>query len=149
MSDHMTAVDSLIANEFAVELEGERLHGVFRVAGLVTFKMDAEGGETSMEQLRPPFQLAKMVQRDGNNPFNKWLRETVNTSEGHMRPRRTLAVVAVDDGVETRRWTINGAWISEIAYSAFDSASSEMVEEILTIHYDSMTESWPATENLE
>jgi len=139
----MVAVDSLVANEFEVELSGERLLGVFRIDGLVTFQLNDAG-----EKLMPPFQLVKMVQRDANNPFNKWLRETTSTL-GSDRPRRELAVVAVDDGIETRRWTVKGAWISEIRYSSFDSGSSEMVEEVVTIHFDSIEESWPATKSLE
>ncbi|GAB4522599.1 MAG: hypothetical protein OHK0046_35370 [Anaerolineae bacterium] len=141
----ITAVDSLIANEFEVEVNGERVHGVFRITGLTTFRLDAEGGgEASMERIFPPFQLAKMVQRDPNSVFNKWLRETVTTAPGHTRPRRTIVLKAVDDGVETRRWTFNGAWISEVAYAPFDSGSSQMIEEMATIQYDSIDETWPA-----
>jgi hypothetical protein len=55
----------------------------------------------------------------------------------------------VDDGVETRCWTVKGAWISEVSYSHFNTASSEMVEETVTIQYDDLEESWPATPNLE
>jgi hypothetical protein len=145
----LVAIDSLVANEYEVELDGEKLLGVFRVEDFVSFKIIPDGGETSMKPLQPPFKLAKMVQRDGNAPFNKWLRETIATGSGHLRPRRTLALVAVDDGVETRRWTIKGAWISEARYSTFDSASSEMVEETITIHYDSIEEVWSATPDLE
>ncbi len=146
--DTMIAVDSLVANEFAVELDGETLTGVFRVSGLTTFKLTSHGSETTMERVREPFTLVKMVQRDGNNPFNKWLRETVTKTSG-SRPRRDITVMAVDDGVETRRWAFRGAWISEVRYSDFDSSTTEMVEEIITIHYDSLTESWPATSDLD
>jgi hypothetical protein len=139
----MVAVDSLVANEFHVELDGEELLGIFRVDGLTTFKINAAGAREF-----EPFQLVKMVQRDGNNPFNKWLRETMATL-GSERPRRELAVVAVDDGVETRRWVIEGASISEVSYSSFDNASSEMVEERVTIHYEGLQEIWSATPNLE
>lgn len=145
----MVAVDSLVANEFHVELNGEALHGVFRVSGLTTFRLEAEGGETTMEKVLVPFTLFKMVQRDGNSTFNKWLRETLATGRGHTRPRRTLAIVAVDDGVETRRWTAKGAWISEVRYSEFDTGSSEMVQEMVTVHYDELEETWPATPTLE
>jgi phage tail-like protein len=151
MADENTLVeiDSLIANEFAVELDGEILPGIFRISGLVTFKLDLDGGEASMERRRRPFKLSKMVQRDGNNAFNKWLRHTIATSDGHTRPRRTLAVLAVDDGVETRRWTFKGAWISAVRYSDFDTGSSELIEEVVTIQYDELEETWPATPNLE
>lgn len=141
-------VDSLVANEFHVELDGETLHGVFRVAGLTSFKLQVEGADGNMERLPVPFTLVKMVQRDGNNAFNKWLRET-QSGDGTSRPRRTVSVVAVDDGTETRRWTASGAWISEVRYSEFDTGSSEMVEEIVTIYYESLEESWPSTANLE
>ena len=143
MTDENTivAVDSLVANEFEVEIEGEKLLGVFRVDGLVTFMLDGDGNRVGQ-----PFQLAKMVQRDGNNPFNKWLRETAS---GKAKPRRELAIVAIDDGVETRRWTVKGAWIRKVSYSSFDTASSEMVEEIITIHYDKLVEIWSATPDLE
>jgi phage tail-like protein len=124
-----------------VEIEGEKLLGVFRVDGLITFMLDDDGN-----RVHQPFQLVKMVQRDGNNPFNKWLRETIDTK---IKPRRELAIVAIDDGVETRRWTIKGAWISKVSYSSFDTASSEMVEEIITVRYDELQETWSATANLE
>lgn len=144
----LVEVDSLVANEFTVEIDGEVMLGVFRVSGLITFKLDG-ADESHAQPVHPPFVLAKMVQRDGNNSFNKWLRETVSASPGADRPRRTIAVVAVDDGVETRRWTVDGAWISEVRYSEFDTGSSDMVEEIITIHYESLTETWPATPDLE
>lgn len=149
MSDEtMVAVDSLVANEFTVEINGEQLLGVFRVSGLVSFRLTG-GDEHNISQEKPPFTLAKMVQRDGNNPFNKWLRVSMNTPLGKDRPRRDIAIVAVDDGVETRRWTAKGAWISEVRYSDFDTGMSEMVEEIITMYYDAMVESWPATADLE
>lgn len=135
----MIAVDSLVANEFEVEIEGEQLLGVFRVDSLVTFQLDADG-----ERIYLPFQLVKMVQRDGNSIFNKWLRETLAGG----CPRRELAVVAIDDGVETRRWVIKGAWISRVAYSGFDTGAADMVEEIVTIQYDALEEIWSATSDL-
>ena len=150
-SDHTTTlvtVDSLVANEFEVELEGESLPGVFRVSGLVTFKLDGDD-EHHASRVTAPIIISKMVQRDGNTVFNKWIRETVSAKPGDTRPRRTLAVVAIDDGVETRRWTISGAWIKEVRYSDFDSASSTMVEEIVTIHFDSLDEQWSAMSDLE
>jgi phage tail-like protein len=145
----VVALDSLVANEFQVELDGEKLTGVFRVSGLVTFKLATQASEAGMERIFQPFILTKMVQRDGNNAFNRWLRQTVATEPGRTRPRRTLDIVAVDDGVETRRWTAKGAWIGEVSYTDFDSASSEMVEEVVTIYYDELAESWPATPDLE
>lgn len=144
----LVEIDSLVANEFEVELDGEKLPGVFRVSGLVSFKLDGEEGSHAV-RVQEPFVLTKMVQRDGNNAFNKWLRETVSAGPGQARPRRTLSVVAVDDGEETRRWTVTGAWIKEVRYSEFDTGSSAMIEEIVTIVYDELTESWPATPNLE
>jgi len=140
----LVEVDSLVANEYAVELDGEVLIGVFRVSGLTPFKLSPTN-----ESIKEPVILSKMVQRDGNNTFNKWLRETVAARHSIERPTRTLAVVAIDDGVETRRWTLNGAYITEVSYSDFDSASSEMVEEIVTIQYADIDESWSATPNLE
>ena len=132
----MQALDSLCANEFDLKIEGESVSGIFRISGLVGFKLD-----DSYKRVYEPIQISKMVQRDGNSPFNKWLRE----SEAGGRPTRTLAIVAVDDGVETRRWTINGAWISEVRYSEFNSASFEMVEEIFTIQFSGIDEAWPAS----
>lgn len=136
------ALDSLVANEFEVQLDGETVSGIFRVGGLTTFKLDQDG-----DRVHEPITLIKMVQRDGNSKVNKWLRET--TAYGSDKPRRTLAILAIDDGTEIRRWTLNGAWIQQVAYSAFDTASTEMVEEVLTIYYDSIEESWSATPNLE
>lgn len=137
----MVAVDSLVANEFEVELDGQKVAGVFRISGFVPFKISGST-PTQMQPVHEPFVLAKMVQRDGKNAFNKWLRETVAAKNSSERPRRTLAIVAVDDGVETRRWTARSAWICEVRYSDFDSASNLMVEEIFTIHYDAIEETW-------
>jgi hypothetical protein len=148
MTDQMVntihALDSLCANEFAVEVEGEKIPGIFRVSDLTSFKLDTTG--TGLKVLREPFKITKMVQRDGNSVFNRWLRETVGAKEGASRPKRTVAVMAIDDGVETRRWTVTDAWISEIRYSDFNSGSFEMVEETVTIHYDAIEESWPVTD---
>lgn len=144
MVSRFNAIDSLIANEFAVELDGEALRGVFRVADFCTFKLDEQG-----KRVKERFTLAKMVQRDGNSPFNKWLRETIANRDSGVRPTRTLALLAIDDGIETRRWTIQGAYIREVRYSEFNSASFEMVEEIYTIEYEDIEEGWPATPDLE
>ncbi|GAB4319382.1 MAG: hypothetical protein Kow00117_09110 [Phototrophicales bacterium] len=138
----IVAVDSLVANEFEVQLNGEAITGIFRVDGLTTFKLDQNG-----ERVHEPVTLVKMVQRDGNTAINKWLRETM--AYGSDKPRRHLTIVAIDDGVETRRWTLRDAWIQQVCYSAFDTASTEMVEEILTIYYESIEETWSATPNLE
>ena len=145
MSDNGTnrfeAIDSLVANEFALEVDGQRINGVFRVSGLTTFKM-AYGSNQIVNQ---PFKIAKMVQRDANSPVNKWIRETRAAGETAERPRRTVTVLAIDDGVIIRRWTVNGAWISEISYSDFNSGSAEMVEEMLTIYYSQLDEEFPAS----
>lgn len=138
------AIDSLCANEFAVQIDGEIIPGVFRVSGLVSFKLDTRAS-SGLKMLHEPFKISKMVQRDGNSVFNRWLRETVSAKADIARPKRNLAVQAIDDGVEIRRWTVKGAWISEITYSDFNSASSEMVEETVLIMYDEIDETWPAT----
>ncbi len=138
----LIAVDSLVANEFAVEIEGEVMLGVFRVSGFTPFKLQIEADGS--KSVATPFVIAKMVQRDGSNSFNQWLQETVANAETSTRPRRTLAIVAIDDGTETRRWTVNGAWITSVSYSDFDTSSSEMIEETVTIHYDSIEETWSA-----
>ncbi|MEO0560948.1 MAG: phage tail protein [Chloroflexota bacterium] len=132
----MTALDTLQGNEFHVELNGERVPGVFRVDNLTTFRLTEDGFE------HEPVMLSKMVQRDANLPFNQWLRETMEDRDTGKRPTRTLDVVAVDDGEETRRWSLKGAYITEIWYDTFDSASSDLVEETITIDYESISEAW-------
>ena len=144
MADENTAlmvqVDSLSANEFQVLVGEERVQGVFRIIGLLPFKLDVKPSLTKL--VREPFKLSKMVQRDPNLAFNRWLRETIDAKDDIVRPVRTLHIVAVDDGQEIRRWTIEGAWISEVSYSDFDSASSNLIEETLTIRYEDITETW-------
>ncbi len=139
-----TQLDSLSANEFALEIEGERATGIFRISGLTPFKMEIKPSLTKM--LRDPFKVVKMVQRDPQNSFNVWVRETMGARQDIVRPTRTLAVVALDDGVETRRWTINGAYIAEIIYSDFNTASSDLIEETLTIMYESIDDSVPGSD---
>lgn len=139
-----SVIDSLIANEFAFEIEGEKVDGIFRIEGLTTYATDADGVRT-----KPPFEVVKMVQRDGNNTFNKWLRATIDARDTDETPTRDVTVVAVDDGIETRRWTAKGAYISGVRYSAFDSGSFEMVAETFTIQYEDIEEAWSATGELE
>lgn len=132
-------IDSLIANEYRVELNGETVNGIFRVSGLQTYATDSDGN-----RLKPPFVITKMVQRDGNLPINRWLRDTMEARNGGNAVTRELSILAVDDGVVTRRWTVLGARIINVAYSDFDSGASLMVEEALTIVYDDIEEEWPA-----
>jgi len=133
-------LDSLSANEFEVQLEGEVVKGVFKISGLLPFKLEVKSSYTKI--VRDPFKLSKMVQRDPNLPFNRWVRETIAATDDIVRPTRTLDILAVDDGEEIRRWTIKGAWISEVGYSDFDSASSTLIEETVTIQYDEIIETW-------
>ncbi|MDZ4765099.1 MAG: phage tail protein [Chloroflexota bacterium] len=141
--EHKSLIDSLSANEFAVEIEGQRANAILNVTGLITFKLDVKPSLTKLE--RPTFKIGKLVQHDAAQPFNVWIRESTGARDDIVRPQRTLAIVALDEGIETRRWTIKGAWISEIAYSKFDTGSSELIEETLTIQYAQIDELWPAT----
>lgn len=143
MSNHLQ-VDSLIANEFAVEINGEVIQGIFRVSGLVTFKLDEAG-----KRVKPPFSITKMVQRDPGLAMNRWIRETAEARDNTERPRRYVTVIAIDDGVVTRRWTAKNAHILSVAYSSFDSSLSEMVEETITIGYEDIEESWAQLSELE
>jgi len=136
-------IDSLSANEFEVQLDGERVVGVFRVSGLTPFKLEVKPSQTKL--VRDPFKLSKMVQRDPQLPFNRWLRDTIDSKADIMRPQRTLEIIAIDDGEETRRWTVKGAWISEITYSEFNTANGELIEETITIYYEDITETWRAS----
>lgn len=124
-------VDSLSAYEFQVELNGQPVSGIFSVSGLTSFV-----GEGAL----PPLTIAKMVQQDPRAPFNVWTRETLNGD----RSRRDVAIVAMDEGVETRRWVYRDATISRISFSDFDTASSELVEERIVIQAALVEELWPS-----
>jgi hypothetical protein len=137
-------IDSLSANEFAVEIDGARVTGVVRVNGLRAFRLEIKPAQTKL--MHDAFKLSKLVQHDAENPFNRWLRETLNAKEDIVRPKRTLAIIALDDGRETRRFTVKNAWIGEIAYSDFDSAKSDLVEETLTIYFEDIAISWGETD---
>ncbi len=136
------AIDSLAANEFTVTLDDEPVSGIFGVSGLVTFRLDVKT-TTSMKKLRDPFTIKKMVQRDPHAPFNRWIRDTFAAEADIVRPTRTLVITAVDDGVPIRQWTITKAWLSEVRYSDFDTGSSDMIEETVTIQYEDIEEHWP------
>ncbi len=141
-SANLQVIDSLSANEFAVEVDGQRVSGILRVSGLTSFKLEVKT-TTSLKQLYDPFKVVKMVQRDPNLPINRWIQETIAAKADIVRPTRTLTVIAVDDGVETRRWTAHNAWISEVSYSEFNTGSPELIEETLVIQHDGIEESWP------
>jgi|FLYN01.1.fsa_nt_gi hypothetical protein len=145
---NVQTIDSLAANEFALQIDGEPVTGIFRITGFFSFKLDVR--TTNVLKLKQePFKIVKMVQRDGNNVMNRWVRESIACREDIVRPKRTISIIALDDGIETRRWTVKDAWISEIGYSDFNTASGDMVEETLLIQYEDVEESWPATPNLE
>lgn len=135
------AIDSLTANEFSVEVNGEVVTGIFRLYDFTTFRMDIKPAQTRLQ--RDPFRIAKMVQRDPASPINAWIKDTVRTREDIDRPKRTIVIRAIDDGVEIRRWTIKGAYITEVRYSDFSSASTELVEEVISISYEDIDEEWP------
>ncbi len=130
-----TTVDSLVANEFTLELAGKPVAGIFKIAGFVSFARDENG-----KRIKPTFEISKMVQRDPKNPFNQWIQDTTASRNGGDAPRRDLALLAVDDGVITRRWTVKGAFITRISYSDFDTASSDMVSETVTLGYNDIEE---------
>jgi hypothetical protein len=140
-STGLKAIDSLSANEFAVEVDGVRIEGIFSVVNLIPFKLDVKT-TNALKMMKDPFKITKMVHRDPENVFNQWLRETIDAKSDIVRPKRTIAIIAIDDGVEIRRWTISGAWISEILYSDFNSGSSALVEETVTIQWDDVEQSW-------
>jgi len=124
------SVDSLSAHEFRVELDGQAVGGVFAVQGLTSFVLDDE---------LPPLTITKMVQHDPAAPFNAWAR----ASRDGSRPSRDVAVVALDEGMETRRWVYRRAVIQAIEFSDFDSGRSDLVEERITIKADRVDEVWP------
>ncbi len=137
MANNIQEVDSLVANEFAVEIGGEVAGGIFGVTGLTLFQLDDDGN-----RVRPAVMITKMVQRDADTAFNKWHKETMDSRDSSTRPSRDVAIVAIDDGIETRRWTLKGAYITAISYSNYDTASFEMIEETYTINYNDIEESW-------
>lgn len=131
------AIDSLSANEFRVEIDGDVATGIFSVRGLHIRCVDLAAGRL----VNQPLTIAKMVQQDPMLPFNQWTRDTLANPTGKVT--RDIAVVAMDEGVETRRWVYKNAWISDIAYSDFDSSSDELIEERLTIQHTGVEELWP------
>ena len=135
-------IDSLSANEFRVEVDGEAVDGIFKVNGLAPYKLDVKQS-SALKINKDPITIVKMVRRDPNNVVNRWLRESIATHTDIMRVTRTVAVVAVDEGDEIRRWVIKGAWISGVSYSEFNTGSGELVEETLTLQWESVETVWP------
>lgn len=136
------AVDSLSANEFKVEINGKVVSGIFAISGLSPFslKLDDTGKPVGFNY--PALVVTKMVQQDSTLPFNQWVREAIQ-ARGTVLPTREIAVVAMDEGVETRRWVYRNAWISEIKFSDFDTALEYLVEEKITIQHGGVDEIWP------
>jgi hypothetical protein len=130
-TDGIKAVDSLSAYEFQVEVDGQLAQGIFSVSGLSSFRL--EGG-------LPPLVITKMVQQDTTTPFNVWTRASLDGS----KPMRSVAIVAMDEGVETRRWVYHNAYLTAVDFSNFDTGLSELVEEKLTIQAERVEEIWPA-----
>lgn len=136
------AVDSLSSNEFVVEIAGERATGIFSVSGLSSYSLKLEAGKpVGLEY--PPLVITKMVQQDASLQFNQWTRETV-AARGTRLPTRDVAVVAMDEGVETRRWIYRNCWISNIEFSDFDTDKEFLIEERITIQHGGIEEVWPS-----
>ncbi len=135
-------IDSLSANEFRVEIDDEVVDGIFKIIGLTPFKLEVKQS-SSLKAVKDPLQIVKMVRRDPANALNKWLRESTESQTDILRPTRTLTVVAVDDGEEVRRWLVKDAWISGVSYSEFDSGLGELLQETLTIQWESVETVWP------
>jgi hypothetical protein len=131
------AIDSLSANEFRVEIDGETATGIFGVSGLHIRSVDLTAGRL----VNQPLTITKMVQQNPDLPFNRWTRETLANPTSKVT--REIAVVAMDEGVETRRWVYKDAWISDIAFSDFDKSRDVLIEECLTIQHVGVEEIWP------
>lgn len=131
------ALDSLSANEFRVEINGVAANGIFGVSGICIRSVDMAAGRL----VNQPLTIVKMVQHDPSLPFNQWTRETLASPT--VRVTRDIAVVAMDEGVETRRWVYKNAWISEIAFSDFDMSNDTLIEEQLVLQHGGVEEIWP------
>jgi hypothetical protein len=131
------AIDSLSANEFRVEVNGVAATGIFGISGICTRSVDMSSGKL----VHQPLLILKMVQQDPNLAFNQWTRETL--ANPTTKITREIAVLAMDEGVETRRWVYKNAWISEISFSEFDTSSDALIEERLMIHHEGVDEVWP------
>lgn len=136
-SSGIRAIDSLSANEFHVEIDGVIATGIFGVSGIASRRVDLNAGRL----VNQPITITKMVQQDPKLPFNQWTRETLANPTG--RVTRQIAVVAMDEGQETRRWVFKDAWISDISFSDFDTSRDELVEERLVIQHHGVEEVWP------
>ncbi|KAB2863064.1 MAG: hypothetical protein F9K46_06265 [Anaerolineae bacterium] len=136
----ISSVDSLSSNEFVVEIDGERATGIFAVSGLSSYSLKMEDGKPVGMDF-PAIVITKMVQQDSNLAFNRWTRETV-AARGTRLPTRTVAIIAMDEGAETRRWIYHKAWISNIRFSDFDTALDFLIEEKITIQHGGVEEVW-------
>lgn len=137
MTTGIKAVDSLSANEFHVEIDGEIATGIFGVSGIHIRSVDLAAGRL----IHRPVTITKMVQQQPDLPFNVWTRETLENPTSKIT--RELAIVAMDEGVQTRRWVYQNAWISDISFSDFDTSREELVAETLVIHHTGVQEIWP------
>ena len=136
------AVDSLSANEFHLLINGQVATGIFAVSGLSSFSLKLDDNNKPVGFKFPPLVVTKMVQQDPNLPFNQWVREAIQ-ARGTVLPTREIAIVAMDEGAETRRWVYANAWISSITFSDFDTALEYLVEEKITLQHAGVQEIWP------
>lgn len=138
-------VDSLVANEFSIEIDGEPVSSIFRVIGFKAYTLPvfdpSSGGAGMPKPELKTLTITKMVQRDPKTPFNQWL---TDCEKRGAAATRNVTIVAIDDGIETRRWTLKDCVVTEVSYSDFDSASMEMVEERITVAYTEVTHTFTA-----
>ncbi len=139
MADETDAVEQQVeegqkACDFALEIDGQRVEGIRAVRGLVAFRLDVRT-TTAIRKLQEPFKITRLVQQDPQHPCDVWVNESFGAGEDIVRPARTLALLALQEGEVLRRWTVRDAWIAEVGYSDFDSKADDVLEETLTIHY--------------
>ncbi len=149
MADETDAVEEQVedgqrASDFALEIDGRRVDGILALRGLVAFRLDVRT-TTAIRKLQEPFKVVRKLQHDPQDPCNVWVSESYGAGEDIVRPARTLALLALDEGEVLRRWTVRDAWIAEVGYSDFDSKSGDLLEETLTIHYKDIEPDPPAS----
>lgn len=129
---NVSGANTLQANEFTVEIDGELIDSIVTCEAFTYLQGDAGGGRSSIS-------MRKRVEDSPTTAFNRWLIETLAAPAADSRPCRTVVVTALNDGTPIRRWTFAGSKIMSIVQGGFEVDSYEFADEQVTIGYDRMS----------
>lgn len=151
----LTQDDPLIATNFFLEIDGEKMSNLTSVNGLAaeinTVDVNERGPNghvyqhkvMSMAKMTGELQLKRIAPLDStSDPLWKWftdLRDKGMAVVGRTKPRRNGSVVLYDSAMkEVSRWNFYNSWPSKIEADGLDVNQANQYSESITLVYEKL-----------